>query len=74
MGLEEFCDVIDGFINSDRNIFVRCRNVKKIIGSRILDILPDFLQLEENYFGFIGPTSGDKGKGHMDIVEEIFEH
>ena len=40
----------------------------------ILDILPVFLKLGVHCFGFIGHISGDKRKGHMDIVEESFEH
>ena len=49
-----------------------CKNFDEIIGSSILDLLPDFLQLEVNCFWFIEQISGDKGKGHMDIVEENF--
>ena len=70
----EFCNVVDGFISRVQKLCVRCRNVDKIIGSRIQDILPGFLQLEVHYFRYIGHTSGDKGKGHTDIVEDIFEH
>ena len=51
---------------------VKCRYVDEITGSSILNILPDFLQLEVNCFWFIEQISGDKGKGHMDIVEENF--
>ena len=43
--LEECCYVIDGFIRSVQKICVRWRNVEKIIGSSILDILHDYLQL-----------------------------
>ena len=39
-----------------------------------MDMLPDFLQMEVHCFRFIGKISGDKGKGHTYIVEDIFEH
>ena len=46
----------------------------KIIVGKILDILSDFLQLDVYCFMCIGDRSGDTGKGHMDSVEESFEH
>ena len=74
VGLEECHDLIYGFISSIQNICVRCRNFDKIIISSVLDILTDFLQFYVTCFMCIGHTSCDKGKGHMDITEESFEH
>ena len=56
------------------DICVRCRHVDKIIGSSILYILPDLLQLEVHCFRFIGNKRCDKGEEHTDIAEESFEH
>ena len=55
-------------------MFVGCRHVDEIILSLILDILTDLLQLEVCCLGFIGHISGDKWKGHMDIMEDSVEH
>ena len=68
VGLEDFRDVIGGFIRNTHNMFVGCRNVDKIFGSSIMDILTYLFQLEVHYFGLIGHKSGDKGKGHTDFV------
>ena len=74
MVLEEFYNVIDGFVIRAQKICVRCRNVDEIIGSSILDILSDFLQLEVHCFSFIADRSGYTGKFNTDIVEEVFKH
>ena len=55
-------------------MFVGCRHVDEIILSLILDILTDLLKLEVCCLGFIVHISGDKWKGHMDIMEDSVEH
>ena len=72
VGLEEFHDVIYSFIRIGQKICVRCSNFEEIIGSNVLDILNDFLLFEVHCFWCIGHTSGDKGKGHTDIVGGSF--
>ena len=62
-------DVIDGFIRSAHNIFVRGRNIYEIIVSRVVDILTNFLQLEMHCLGCILHTCNDKGKGRTYVVE-----
>ena len=73
-GLEKCRNVIDVFTSSAQKICVRCRNFDEITRSSIMDILPNLLHLEENCFMFIGQISDDKGKGHTDIMVDIFEH
>ena len=63
-----------GFIISIQKICVMCMNVDEIIGSSILDILSNFLQLEGHYFRFIAYRSGYTGKVNTDIVEESVKH
>ena len=70
VGLEECCDVIDGFIRSAKKTCVRCTHVEKVSGRRILDNLPNFLQLEVNCFRVIVDRIGDTGNFHTDIVED----
>ena len=53
VGLQECRNVIDGFIIIVHNICVRCRHVDEIIGINILDILPDYLELEVHCVGCI---------------------
>ena len=72
--LEERLGIIDGFISSSKKMFFGCRYVNKIIGSSILDILSDILQLEVHCSRFIGYIFGDKGKGRIDIVEDSTEN
>ena len=72
--LEECYNLIDCFIISIQKIFVSCMNVDEIIGSSIMDILYDFLQLEVHCFKFIAYRSGYTGKANTDIVEESVKH
>ena len=53
IGMEEYHYVIDGLISSYHKICVRYRNFDKILGSSVLDILPNFLQLEVHCIGCI---------------------
>ena len=74
MSLEEGLDVIDCFISSIQKICVRCRNVDDIIGSGVLDLLPDFLHLEVYYLRVKGDRSRDTGDGLTGIMEDSDEH
>ena len=71
-GLGGCRDVIDGLIISVQNICVSCRNDDNIIGSSVLDILPDYLYLDLHCVGCTGQTSVYKGEGLIDIVENSF--
>ena len=68
MILEVFRDVINGFIRISQKLFFGCRHIYEIVGSSILDILPDFLYLEGHCFGLIGHIRSDKWNFHIDIV------
>ena len=74
VSLEEGLDVIDRFISSIQKICVRCRNVDDIIGSGVLDLLPDFLHLEVYCLQVKGDRSRDTGDGLTGIMEDSDEH
>ena len=72
VSLEESLDVIDCFISNIQNICVRCRNVDKVTGSSVLNLLPDFLHFKVHYLRVKGDRSRDIGDGLMDIVDKLF--
>ena len=74
VSLEETLDVIDCFISGIQNICVRCRNVDKVTGSSVLDLLPDLLHLEVHCFWVKLYRSRDIGNGLMGIVDISVDH
>ena len=44
-----------------------------VVGSIILEFLDEFLQLEENYFGFIVKMISKEGNIINDVVDDSFE-
>ena len=72
--LEECPNVTDCFISSIHNICVRRSNVDEIIGISILNLLPDYLQLEVHCFWVKGNRSRDIGDGLTDIMDYSVEH
>ena len=73
MRIEELLNIIDFIISSIHNICVRCRNVDKVIESRILNVLYDFLHLEVHCFRVKLDRSLDIGDGLTGIVEDSAE-
>ena len=71
--MEECLDVIDCFIRGIQNICVRCRNVDKVTGSSVLNLLPDLLHLEVHCFWVKLYRSRDIGNGLMGIVDSSVE-
>ena len=69
VSLEESLDVIDCFISNIQNICVRCRNVDKVTGSSVLNLLPDFLHLEVHCLWVKLYKSRDIADGLMGIVD-----
>ena len=46
VSLKEFLSVIYFFISCIQKICIMCRNVDEVMGSSVLNLLPDFLHLE----------------------------
>ena len=74
MKLVECLDVIDCFIRDIQNISVRCRNIDKVIGSSVLNLLPDFLRFEVHLLWVKGYRSHGIGNDLTGIVYNSVAH
>ena len=74
VSLEEYLDVLGCFRSGIQEISVTCRDIDKVIGNRVLNILLNFLHLEVNFLLFKGYRSNAIGDGFNGFMEKIFVH
>ena len=48
-------------------------HISLVGGVSNLELLPEFLQLKEHCFGFVGKRRSELWNGHNDVVDRIFE-
>ena len=73
VSLEECLNVINCFVSSIYNIYVRCRDVDEVIGSSISNLLTKFLCLEVQCLRVKGYRIHDIGDGLTGIVDDSVE-